>query len=498
MITEVRKRTRKTVFKKGVKPYIGMLLVIFIFSFLDVFYSMGTKEVDSKEEMLDMETVEKKDVDAVEEYIVSMSVFDKVPEFVKTNVVKRLARRVATSHPSVLNSLSSNQEFFENHMGEVLFFLIAGMVVLGVIKFFLTRPFLVGQCRYLMEARFQRNVRIRRIFAPFGDKKFLRVYTTMSRYNLFSILWWLTIVGGFYKYYQYYFVKYILAENPNVKWKQARDLSKAMTDGYKFTIFKTNLSYIYLTLLRYIPFVPLFITTPVRENVSVEMYFWLRKRPDIDRSLFIEKAFDEEAYIDRIEAGENPEDIKPVYLMTDFSISGSSFDENDHYSLRDYIVLFFIFSIFGWIWEFSTSMIDGHAYVSSNNLYGPWIEVYGIFGIIFVAVLCRFKNNNQKFAVATVLLGFIMECLYSFLLVFHNMKMSSKDMSVISAVINRFSFSELFLFIVVGFLCAYIIAPHVKNALDRLGEKKTKVLCRALILLYVIDVIVSAIVYYHK
>ena len=145
MLTDVRKRVRKTVFKKGVKPYIMMLIVILIFSFLSAFYSLGTKEVKTLDDKMSIDMVEKADVDDVESYIVSMSVFDGLPDVIKTNVVKKLARFVAKSHPTVLNSLSSNQEYFESNMDEVVLFLILGMVLFGVIKFFLTRPFLVGE-----------------------------------------------------------------------------------------------------------------------------------------------------------------------------------------------------------------------------------------------------------------------------------------------------------------------------------------------------------------
>ena len=495
MLTDVRKRVRKTVFKKGVKPYIMMLIVILIFSFLSAFYSLGTKEVKTLDDKMSTDMVEKSDVDDVESYILSMSVFDGLPDVIKTNVVKRLARFVAKSHPTVLNSLSSNQEYFESNMDEVVLFLILGMVVFGVIKFFLTRPFLVGEYRYLMEARFQRDVKIRRIFAPFGSKKFFKVYFVNSRYNLVTILWWLTIVGGVYKNYQYYFVRQIVAENPNVTWKQARDLSKAMTDGYKFTIFKIKMSYLYLTLLRFVPFLEFFVETPIRLNVDVEMYFWLRQRPDIDRSLFIEKAFDEKPYIDRIEEGEKPEDIKPEYLMEDFSIRGSSFDENDHYSMRDYIFFFFLFSFAGWLWELSISLFEGTKFVNSDSLYGPWLSMYGLVAIILIAVLSRFKNNKIVFVVATVLLSFVVEAVNCFMAVLYNIASHEKHKTIFASVVESFNIYEFLVFVILGFLCIYIIAPHIKNALDKLGDKRSRIIYRILLILFVCDVIISAI---HK
>ena len=495
MISEVRKRVRETVFKRGITPYFSMLLVIIIFSFLNAFYSTDTKEVKSLENHMETTAVEKQDVDAVEKYIVSMSIFDGLPDIIKDKVISNLARYLAKAHPTVLNSLASNQEYFEESMGEVVFILILGMIIFGVIKFFLTRPFLVGEYRYLMEARFQQNVRIRRIFAPFGNRKFIRVYTTMSRYNLITLLWWFTIIGGFYKHYQYIFVRHIVAENPSVKWKQARDLSKAMTNGYKFTIFKLQLSYIYLVLLRYIPFGELCVATPIRANSSIEMYFYLRKRTDIDRSLFIEKAFDEKPYVDRIEEGEKPEDIKPEYVLQDFRAGDSNFDENDHYNLREYIVVFFLSSFIGWLWEFGNSLIMGKEYINSDSMFGPWIALYGVFGLIFVSILSRFKTDKTKFAIGDFILSFLLEFFNSFLFVFSNMnKFTNK--SIFISIYQRFSISSFFAFAIIGFLLVYIVGPLVKYGLERMGEKKAKILCRSLIVLYVLDMILSAVYFY--
>ena len=294
MIREIRKQARRNVFKRGVLPYLLVVLVIFIFSFVDIFYSSGADEVNIIDEKLGVGILDSKDIDAVQEYIVSRPIFDGTSKQFKNEFLSPVARGIATSHPVVLKALSANQSYLERNMGEVVGFIILSIIILGLIKFIVFRPFVVGEYRYIMEARMGRHVKIRRIFAPFGNKKMFRVFKTMTCYNLIVGLWWFTIIGGIIKNYQYYFVPHIVAENPSVTWKEARDLSSAMTKGYKFKLFKLQLSYIYLIILGLLPFVELFLTIPIRINASVEAYFRLRKRPDIDKSLFIERAFDED------------------------------------------------------------------------------------------------------------------------------------------------------------------------------------------------------------
>lgn len=58
-------------------------------------------------------------------------------------------------------------------------------------------------------------------------------------------LWYLLfIVPGVIKYYQYFFTDYIIHDNPNLSPKQARELSRRMTNGYKGDLFVMQLSFI--------------------------------------------------------------------------------------------------------------------------------------------------------------------------------------------------------------------------------------------------------------
>ena len=51
--------------------------------------------------------------------------------------------------------------------------------------------------------------------------------------SVYSLLWCLTIVGGFIKIYSYKLVPMIIAENPELSAKEAIKLSEDMMKGYK-------------------------------------------------------------------------------------------------------------------------------------------------------------------------------------------------------------------------------------------------------------------------
>lgn len=70
--------------------------------------------------------------------------------------------------------------------------------------------------------------------------------------NLFFALWSLTIAGMFIKQYSYRLVPFIMAENPDIKWKDAITLSRKMMNGNKWRTFVFDLSFWYWYLLKFI------------------------------------------------------------------------------------------------------------------------------------------------------------------------------------------------------------------------------------------------------
>ena len=68
--------------------------------------------------------------------------------------------------------------------------------------------------------------------------------------EIIILLWTLLlIVPGIIKACEYYFVKHIIHDNPELDHKQARDLSRRMTDGFKSDLFDLDLSFFFWYLL---------------------------------------------------------------------------------------------------------------------------------------------------------------------------------------------------------------------------------------------------------
>ncbi len=68
--------------------------------------------------------------------------------------------------------------------------------------------------------------------------------------EIIILLWTLLlIIPGIIKSYEYYFVNHIIHDNPELDHKQARDLSKRMTDGVRADLFILDLSFFFWYLL---------------------------------------------------------------------------------------------------------------------------------------------------------------------------------------------------------------------------------------------------------
>lgn len=122
--------------------------------------------------------------------------------------------------------------------------LIASILVL-LFVIFVGLPIFVGSNRYMMENR-AGNPPFRSVFSVFKQKKqYVNVVKVMLLYFLEIGFWSLLfVIPGIYKTYQYYYVPYLLAENPYMSYSRAKELSRAMTENEKGAIFVLALSFL--------------------------------------------------------------------------------------------------------------------------------------------------------------------------------------------------------------------------------------------------------------
>lgn len=120
-----------------------------------------------------------------------------------------------------------------------------------LVYLFISCPLIIGERRFFLESRTYKNTRIGRMGFLFREWNFHPVKVMLIR-DIYLILWAFTVVGVFIKYYEYQMIPYILAENPNIKTKEAFKLSKQMMKGNKWRSFVINLSFLPWDIIPYL------------------------------------------------------------------------------------------------------------------------------------------------------------------------------------------------------------------------------------------------------
>lgn len=117
------------------------------------------------------------------------------------------------------------------------------LAVAGVVAAFLYNPFWVGVDRFMLKS-VDDKAEIKEIAYAF-DHSYLNVVKTMFHMDLRVFLWTLLfVIPGIYKKYQYRMVPYILAEHPDMDYKEVLQMSRDMMNGEKWHAFVLDLSFI--------------------------------------------------------------------------------------------------------------------------------------------------------------------------------------------------------------------------------------------------------------
>jgi uncharacterized membrane protein len=162
----------------------------------------------------------------------------------------------------------------------MVFFMFALMLGMAYTAF-VGNPVLVGKSSYFIQNGLNGEGKFSLLFSVFKKGQYLSVVKTMIIKDLFVILWTLLfIVPGIIKSYSWRMVPYILAENPNMNYKDALNLSEGMTDGEKLNMFVMDLSFIGWWILGVLACcgIGAWFVLPYYEATWAQFYFVMRRK----------------------------------------------------------------------------------------------------------------------------------------------------------------------------------------------------------------------------
>ena len=401
-------------------------------------------------------------------------------------VLGSLANNVSKSGSFLFGILNAiNQALFNDRIWASVIIIVGALISLFY-WIFISKVLEVGQARFFLENTKFTKTKANKLILPYRLQKTTHFAYTMFLKNLYTILWGLTIIGGFIKYYSYYLVPYILAENPNMKPKDVIKLSKDMMNGYKWEVFKLDLSFIGYYFLGLITFniSNLVFATPYINATKAECYMFIRDRSKT-KGILNTQLLKDNNLEGEIVLGEYPlyeymlKENKQNYLL--------KFNYKRKYSIPDIILIFFIVAIFGYVFEVLLHLFQYGEFVKRGTLQGPWLPIWGAGGIAILVLLKPFRKNPFAYFVLAMLVSGLIEYGTSvYLELVHHM--SWWDYQGYFLNINgRVCLEGLLLFATGGILITYIIAPILANLLDKLSKKFKIITCIILLILMAFD-----------
>ena len=103
----------------------------------------------------------------------------------------------------------------------------------------------VGGMRYFLHSSEIKKGNLNELTYEFNNGRWKNVLRTMAYKDILNFLWYLLfIIPGVAKHYSYAMVPYLLAENPNLNYKRAVEISMKMTEGYRIDMLMLDLSFV--------------------------------------------------------------------------------------------------------------------------------------------------------------------------------------------------------------------------------------------------------------
>lgn len=210
----------------------------------------------------------------------------------KQETLNEMQIKVLEAIEANLNSVTKSQKYifkiwdavtsFQIDQIQLGILLCIGAILAYAFTVFIADPLIVGGKKYFLEARKGSNTKIGVIVEVFKKEHWLNVAIIMFLRNLYNALWYLTIIGGVIKTYEYRMIPYILAENPQIKRKEAFKLSKQMMKGNKWKTFILDMSFLGWNFLSVLTFglLSILYVNPYNAATIAELYIVLKEKDE--------------------------------------------------------------------------------------------------------------------------------------------------------------------------------------------------------------------------
>ena len=164
------------------------------------------------------------------------------------------------------------------------------------------------------------------------------------------------------------------------------------------------------------------------------------------------------------------------------------------YSIITYILIFFVFSFIGWLWEALLHIFLYDDFVNRGVLYGPYLPIYGVGGVLILILFKKYRNNPFKVFIYSFFLCGIVEYMTGW---FFETFMHVKYWDYSEYILNiqgRICLWVLAFFGIGGLFFTYILAPLLDDLFKKIKTNIKKIIVIILLSIFSIDLLYSVFV----
>lgn len=156
-----------------------------------------------------------------------------------------------------------------------------------------------------------------------------------------------------------------------------------------------------------------------------------------------------------------------------------------------YVILFFTYSILGWIMEVILSIIQRKKLINRGFLIGPYCPIYGTGVILITILLAKYKDDRIITFIMSMLICGALEYFTSYFMekIFHARwwDYSNKKMNIN----GRICLETLIPFGILGYSIIYFANPFILGIIDNVPELIVTTIAISLSIIFVVDSIIS-------
>ena len=259
-----------------------------------------------------------------------------------------------------------------------------------------------------------------------------------------------------------------------------------------------DLSYWYWHVLNFLSFglAGILFVNPYRIAAETELYIILRQQAIAEGYEYYEALCDD--YLIQKPHLKRESDEPDLYpgLLEEFKNKqkiGTQLLQNYNrsYALYTYILLFFSFSMIGWLWEVGIHLVEDGQFVNRGVLLGPWLPIYGSGGVIIVFLLRKMGKWPVLTFLSSMLLCSIVEYFTSWML---EISKGAKWWDYSGYLFNlngRICLEGALVFVMGGCLFIYFLAPWLDDLYKKISVRLQWLICLLLLALFMMDSIYS-------